>query len=496
MKEGKPPAPNEPPLIIVVRQNGALIVKSADRRGADFGLVPGMGLANARARIPALRVEQEDEHADMRLLNDLASMAEMFTPLVALDAKDGLLLDITGCAHLFGGEKQLREKIMARFGRLGLSVRATIAGTPHAAHALARFGSADVVPSGVDDPARALPITALEMTTEIIVGLSRAGLKTLGDLAERPTQTLTARFGMELVAHLERILGREDIRITPLRAPPDCMAERHFPEPLSLMESLFAVFESLARNIAGLLEQRGAGGRAFEASFFRVDGAVRRVTIETVKPTRDPKSLTRLLRLKLEALADPLDPGFGFDSVRFSVLRSETLTLNQPAMDGVGPEVVEKTDGVSDLVERLVARFGRENVRRFVLHDTHDPVRVAGSVPYLLEMVSAPREEAQPDHHSARPLTLFSPPHSIAVSAEVPDGPPFQFRWRRALHEVVCAEGPERIAPEWWRVGQDVQARDYYRIEDRAGHRFWLYREGFYEDGREHPRWYLHGIFA
>lgn len=496
MKQGKPLPPGEPPLVVVDKQKGALTIEAIDRRGIELGLVPGMGLADARSRVPALRVEPADGHGDARLLRRLASMAEMFTPLVALDARDGLLLDITGCTHLFGGERALREKIIERYGRMGLSVRATVADTPQAAHAVARFGDTDIVPPGSDEPARALPVAALEMPAETIVALSRAGLRTLDDLATRPPQSFAARFGAELVTHLGRILGREDVRITPLRALPDCMAERHFPEPLSLIDNLLEVFERLARNIELLLERRGAGGRAFEASFFRADGVVRRLVIETVKPSRDPGSLMRLLRLKLDSLADPLDPGFGFDSVRLSVLRSEKLAEHQVTLEGKEPGKSEEAGTVTDLVNRLVTRFGRENVRRYVINDTHDPVLAAGSIPYLSLSASGLAPELEQDRLPARPLTLYSTPHPVEAVAEVPDGPPFRFRWRRVLHEIVYAEGPERIAPEWWRTGPDVPVRDYYCVEDSAGHRFWLYREGLFEDGQGHPRWYLHGVFA
>ena len=328
------------------------------------------------------------------------------------------------------------------------------------------------------------------------LALVRAGFTTLGDLADRPSHLLAARFGAGLGAKLRRILGHEDIRITPLRAPPEVMAERHFPEPLGLMESLLAAFERLARDIAEALERRGAGGRVFEASFYRADGAVRRVRIETARGTRETAGLMRLLRLKLDALSDPLDPGFGFDALRLAVTRSEPLSQRQPGLDG-GTGRENEADDIAALVDRLVARFGRENVRRFVARETHDPVRAGDTIPYLAQAASDPWPPPEPGQPPARPLTLFAPPQPVEALAEVPDGPPIRFRWRRVLHEVTRAEGPERIAPEWWREGGHAPAtRDYYRVEDAAGHRFWMFREGFYEGGAARPRWFMHGLFA
>ena len=347
--------------------------------------------------------------------------------------------------------------------------------------------------SALAPPARRGMVMGIYAT---VLALGRAGFQTLGDLADRPSGMLTARFGAGLADALWRVLGREDIRITPLRPAPEIMAEKHFAAPLGLLESLLAVLERLAQDIMAALERRGAGGRAFEVSVFRSDGAVRRIAIETAQGMRDASGLMHLVRLKLEALSDPLDPGFGFDAVRLVVIRSEPMAERQAALDG-GPASQAEAGDVASLVDRLTARFGRETVQRFVTRDTHDPVRAGGSVPFLSRHTTAPFAHPEPGQPPARPLTLFDPPQWIEALAEVPDGPPLRFRWRRVLHEVARAEGPERIAPEWWRCGNAAPAtRDYYRIENAHGHRFWVFREGFYEDQTTRPRWFLHGLFA
>jgi protein ImuB len=489
--------PDDRPFVLVEKDRGALRIAALDPVAARAGLSVGMALTEARGLWPNLDVAEATPEADAALLHRAAEIGDMFTPLVALQDRDGLILDITGCAHLFGGERDLGNRARRKLAGLGLSSCAAMAGTPHAAWAFARYRRATIAAPGEEEAiARALPIKALDQDGGTILALSRAGFRTLGDLADRPSSMLTARFGPELTDTLRRILGREDIRITPLRPAPEIVSETHFPEPLGLMESLLAVLERLARDIVAALEKRGAGGRAFEASFFRSDGAVRRIRIETAQATRDVQSLIRLIRLKLEALADPLDPGFGFDALRLAVLRSEPMTQQQSTLDG-GTSHQAEACAIAALVDRLNARFGRENVQRMVARDTHDPVRAAGSVPSLASLASAPFPALEPDQPPARPLTLFDPPQWIEALAEVPDGPPLRFRWRRVLHEVARAEGPERIAPEWWRFGNNAPAtRDYYRIENAQGHRFWVFREGFYEDSNARPRWFLHGLFA
>lgn len=489
--------PDERPFVLVEKDRGALRIAALDPVAARAGLSIGMALTEARALWPNLELAEASHEADSALLHRAAEICDMFTPLVGLQGRNGLILDITGCAHLFGGEGNLAGRARRRLSGLGLTTCAAMAGTPHAAWAFARYRRNTIAASGEEEAiARALPIAALDQDAGTALALNRAGFRTLADLADRPSAMLTARFGTGLTDALRRVLGREDIRITPLRPAPEIMAEKHFPEPLGLMDSLLAILERLAQDIVAALERRGAGGRAFEASFFRSDGAVRRITIETAQGTREVTSLMRLIRLKLEALADPLDPGFGFDALRLAVLRSEPLKECQSTLEG-GTAREEEAGDVAALVDRLTARFGRENVRRLIARDTHDPVRAGGSVPYLSQHAAAPLPAPEPGAPPARPLTLFDPPQWIEAIAEVPDGPPLRFRWRRVLHEIARAEGPERIAPEWWRFGANAPAtRDYYRIENAQGHRFWVFREGFYEDSNARPRWFLHGLFA
>lgn len=440
-------------------------------------------------------VVEHDPAADAAFLERIADDGDRWTPLVALDAPDGLILDIRGCAHLFGGEAMMRARIAAHLEAHGLTVHAVVAGTPHAARALARAGRNGVVTPGEEERHVApLPVAALGLDASTLTGLSRAGLKTLADLAGRPATPLAARFGEDLLAKLRRTLGREDARIVPRRALPELLAERRFAEPIARAEDIEGALALLVEDAAHLLEARGEGGRLFEASFFRTDGTVRRLKVETARPAREGAALARLFREKLDALADPIDPGFGFDMVRLAVLRAEPLNPAQIYLDGRANEEEE----VGALIDRLIARLGRDRVLRFALRDTHDPARAGALVPAIERPSSG--LAGPPDETLPRPLTLFEPPQPIEALAEVPDGPPLRFRWRRVLHEVVRAEGPERIAPEWWRLmaesaRAEARSRDYFRVENREGRRFWLFRAGLYGRETDLPRWFVHGLF-
>ncbi|MCS0495352.1 DNA polymerase Y family protein [Ancylobacter sp. MQZ15Z-1] len=475
----------------------ALRLAAVDRQARRCGLAPGLTLADARARIPDLAVIEHDPVADAAFLEAIADDCDRWTPLVALDGADGLVLDITGCAHLFGGEAMMRARLLDHLERRGLGATAVIAGTPEAARALARASRGGVVPPGGEARAVApLPVALLGIDETIASGLSRAGLKTMGDLAERPGTPLAARFGVELLVRLRRTLGHEDVRIVPRRPLPACIAERRFAEPIGRAEDIEGALAGLVGDLALMLEARGEGGRAFEASFFRADGAVRRLKVETARPSRDAPALMRLYRERIAALADPIDPGFGFDLVRLAVLRAEPLTPAQVSLDGRA--VAEEE--VAELTDRLAVRLGRERVLRFSMRDTHDPERVSVQVPAGEPVPPM----ARPEFLLPRPLTLFDPPQPVEALAEVPDGPPLRFRWRRVVHEVTRAEGPERIAPEWWRVPGGAPGaphareltRDYFRVENREGRRFWLFRAGLYDREPAAPRWFLHGLFA
>jgi protein ImuB len=462
---------------------------ACDAGALAVGITPGLALADARARVPELAVFDHDPVADEKLLGWLADGCERYTPGVMPDPPQGLLLDISGCTHLFrGDETRLAADLRGRLTRHGFTSRLALGATPDSARAKSRHAV-----KRIED----LPVEALDCDAKVHTALRRAGLKTIGQLAARPRTPLAARFGKACVVKLARLLEEEDPRLIPRRALPLIHVARNFAEPVARTTDVLATIEVLAGEAAEHLRERGQGGRRFEVSLFRSDGHIARLGVDTGGPTRDASLLMRLIRERIDALADPLDPGFGYDLIRLAVPLAEVLVNVQ-----AGLETKVDTDAeAAALVDRLSVRLGVERVRQFHVHDSHIPEcaaleRVAQSGP-----ANGNWPKAEAGEPAMRPFRLFEAPQPIEVMASIPDGPPRQFRWRRQLHQIVAYEGPERIAPEWWRrkggheCGKGGLTRDYYRVEDSEGRRFWLFRYGMYEE-TPNPPWYLHGLFA
>jgi protein ImuB len=489
------PSGDKNPLVLAAKVDNALRLSAVDAQAAKLGLAPGMALADARAMIPALDVIAADEAADRKLLERIADWCERFSPLVALDPPHGLFFDVTGTTHLFGGERAMLESVRRAIAEQGFSVRLALAGTASAARAIAAYADGTIVEPGRDAQSVApLRVAALMVDPAIVYGLHRAGLKTIGAVAARARHELASRFGGAFVTALDRTLGREDEPISPRHPLPDCMAERRFAEPIVTDDVVADTIFALAESIGGLLEKRGEGARRLEAAFFRADGQMRRIAIVMARPTRDPAIAARLFHEKLDALANPLDPGFGFDLIRLSAVTTEPLDPQATSFDSRENEKKE----IDFLIDRLSARFGATRVLRFQPEDTHIPEAASVALPAQSATPSKlPWTPLRtPAEAPRRPLRLFEKPEPIQVTAEVPDGPPLRFRWRRVLHAVALAEGPERIAMEWWRTQSSMPTRDYFRIEDDQGRRFWLYRDGLYERETSSPRWFMHGVFA
>ncbi len=486
--------------MVVDKIANALRLTAVDAGAARLGLKPGMALADARTRIPNLLTVNADHNADLKLLEAIADACERYTPLVATDAPNGVLLDVTGVAHLFGGEPGILDKIHATITRQGFCIRAALAGTADAARALACFGASQsgtgtiVFPGNEAEAISHLPVEALGADEAIIRALRRAGLKSIGQVAGRRRGELRSRFGSEFVFTLDCLLGRTERPIAPRAFVPDAIAERGFADPVTSETSIAETIHLLAGNLNSRLESTGEGARRFEACFFRADGQMRRIAVETGEAIRDPDVVERLFREKLGVLADPLDPGFGFDLIRLSA------TFLQPVngeTDGLGAR--DHAREVRRLADQLAARLGPQRVLIYRPQDTHIPEAETITIPArsgCSDMRTAWPEKTKEEDGPHRPLRLFARPEPIEAIAEIPDGPPLRFRWRRALHHVVMADGPERISPEWWRGCGDAPSRDYFRVQDSQGRRFWIYRAGIYGRENANAQWYMHGSFA
>jgi protein ImuB len=495
---------HDTPIVVVVKQNNALRISALDDAAAHLGLEIGLPLANARAICPQLKVFDADEAADARMLNAIADWCDRFTPLVAIDAPHGLFLDITGCVHLFGGEAAMMRRVCGVLTMQGFAVSAAIAGTSVCARTISRHIHGCIVGDGEEaDAVKPLPVFALGANDAINTGLRRAGLKTIGDVVCRARHEITARFGADFTTLLEQALGQGDAPISPRKPLPDYIVEKRFAEPVVTDAVISATLSRLAQMLVVAMAQQGKGARRLEANFFRTDGVVRVIVVDTGQPVTKGEVIDRLFRERLDALNDPLDPGFGFDLVRLSASRTEIVVQQQRDLDSK----VHDNDELAALIDRIAARIGGQRVVVHLPQDTHIPECAAMAAQAQHHLATAyqaawpARVENEPP---LRPLRLFERPESIKVPfATVPDGPPHHFTWRRVTHAVVRVEGPERIAMEWWKHNGQTLTRDYFRVEDEAGLRFWIYRDGLYgselttEEGKPAvSNWFVHGLFA
>jgi protein ImuB len=551
--------PPDTPFALVGKQRGALRLTAVSPAAHALGMMPGLALADARARVPELAAFDADPEADAALLERLAEGCLRYTPRVEVDGHQGLLLDISGCAHLFGkpsplqgggwgggavglaqgsrsptplrlgiedtksrylspeGERELTADLIQRLARAGYSATHATSPSADAAMALATYGLSE------GEVAR-LPVSALRCDPAVHQALRRAGLNHISDLASRPRTILAARFGEGVTRLLARLLGEIDTPIIPRRSRPPIRCEARFAEPVGHLDSIRAVLAELAADAVVQLSEQGLGARKVEARLFRCDGQARCIGVETAAPTRDPALIMRLFAERIEALNDPLDPGFGYDQIELAIVAAEPLAADQRDFEGSAAKAREE---LAALLARLATRLGPDRVTRWQAVDSHVPERVACEVEAInssperggglrearwrglqvstaaLGLTPPPSVAAQlppprsgEELISTRPLLLLDPPEAVDAIAEVPDGPPYRFRWRGSQHRVARHEGPERIAMPWWQgKGSDRLTRDYYRVEDVEGRRFWLFRHGLYSEKAD-PGWYLHGLFA
>jgi len=517
----------EPTVLTAETAHGPRI-EAANDAGLAAGARPGMRLADARALCPGLKAAPSDPTGDRAFLESLALWAQRWGPWSALDAPDGLLVDVSAVAHLFGGEARLLADADAAFARRGLTARLAIAPTAGAAWALAHFGPERAVlppragegdhpqggggdshpqaavigatphhraahgppPRAGEDMLGDLPVAALRLDDDVLTVLRRLGLKRLGQLDGIGRDALHRRFRSRSPAanplvRLDQLLGRAPEPLVPVTAMPDPLVQRRLMEPIRHRALLDRVLADLAADMARELEGKAQGVRRLELALWRVDGEVLIRRLEFAAATRDPAHIARLFAGKL----DDVDAGFGLELLRLRAPWTEALALAQ------GDFEARPAPGtsLSECIDRLTVRLGEKAVRRPVAHASHIPERAQRWQPPL---APEPASQGQLAFHQ-RPLKLLDRAEPIAVLYATPDGFPQRFRWRGQVHEVARVEGPERIAPEWWREKSTVRLRDYYRIEDGEGRRYWIYRHGLAGDGRGGaPEWFLQGLCA
>ena len=482
----------ETPFATVANLRGLRRLAAVGPAAEAAGLRVGQALADARAICRELVLAESDPDADAAALARLAVWCERYTPLAAPDPPEGVWLDITGCAHLHaGGEAGLVADLAERLQQANIDARIAVAGSTGAAWALAHAPGNDskfVLPPGEEPLALPkLPTGSLRLDAGTLAGLRRVGLRTIGEIARLPRADVSIRFGAGLLTRLDQAFGRAEEAIAWPRAAAPFLESINFADPIGTPEDLARALALLAARLCVRLEAAMLGGQNFVAQCVRVDGQASRIAVTTAQPSRDAAHLVELLTEKLETV----DPGFGIETMSMA---AESLAALSPAQAGFK----EATSGshLAAVVDTLANRLGEARVWRPAPVASHVPERAATRAPPLARAPSWETDPAQP-----RPIRLLRRPEPIEVTASLPDDPPVQFRWRRALHRVRAAAGPERIAAEWWRCGKPEDGsemdlvRDYYRVEDSEGARFWVFRAGLHGGGRT-PRWFLHGLFG
>ncbi|WP_267213543.1 Y-family DNA polymerase [Chelatococcus asaccharovorans] len=488
-KSGDASPPPEAPLVLVGRTGRRRTVTALDANAQALGVAIGMAVAKAQALVPGLIVIDADPAADLAGLDKLALWAlQRISPVVAADPPDGLVIDTTGADHLHGGETMMLDAIVRKFAASGVEARAAIADTWGAAHAAARFLRRQtlVIPTGQGTVMlRPLPPAALRLDGQTVAGLRTLGFETIGDLMDQPRAPLALRFGPEIGRRLDQALGLVAEPVDPIRPPELVEVRRIFGEPIGAADTIARYTGKLVDALCLELEQRGLGARRLDLLFHRVDNSMQFIRVGMAQPVRDAKRLTRLLRDKI----DTIDPGFGIEIMVLVAIETEPLRDRQTISSLVEPADLD----VSNLVDVLANRVGSNRLYRFIPVQSDVPERSVARVPALSPETGATWEGDWP-----RPPRLLARPEPVETMALLPDHPPIWFTWRGIRRRVRRADGPERIRGEWWkRDAEMTTVRDYFRVEDDAGERYWLFRsgDGEHEDSGS-QKWFLHGIFA
>ena len=521
-RKGSGAPAEEIPFATVADSAGRRLLAAVNSAATAAGLAPGMPLADALSFFPGLATAASELAEDAAALRRLAEWCGRYSPWTAPDGVDGVRIEITGSAHLWGGERALAADLIARLDHRHVSGRIAIADTLGAAWAIARFAEMGkdpvILPPGDCRAALApLPVEALRLDPVTAQGLRRVGLKRIGDLYAMPRDALARRFGETIARRLDQALDNLPEPLSPLGEVPTRRVRLSFAEPITEPTDLMLATERLTADLVQRLVREGTGARRVDLGFHRVDGRVERIRLGTARPSRDQHHLAALFKERL----DTVDPGLGVEDMILAAFAVEPLPAEQIGL--LGHPAGSEASGIAPLLDRLGNKLGLAAVSRLEPRESHIPERASVRVPIGGALTSSvapakagaqgqlasapgsldPRLRGDDGIRSPRPVRLFEPPEPVEAFWLLPDDPPFRFAWRRRRYRVTRADGPERIADEWWqpaasgadpREGGDA-IRDYYRVEDEEGRRFWLFRAGLHGNDRP-PRWFVHGVFS
>jgi protein ImuB len=479
MNAGVPPV--DVAMVTAAPEGNRSVIASVDETASRLKLRVGMTIAHAQSLVPDLAVAESNPAQDEAALARLGLWCTRYSPLVTPSPPDGLFIDVAGSAHLFKGEAALLKDMLSRVSAAKLCARAAIADTPGCAWAVCRYGSEDIVaPGRMADVLGSLPVAALRLADKTIESLRDVGIERIAQLASKPRASLQTRFGSEVLLRLDQALGTAMEVLVPLTAPEVPRTSMKFMEPVADPEDLARIVAMLCEKLMRDLEVRGVGSRRLDLVFTRVDNVTQAVRIGTSRPNRDVPHLTKLLNERLVLV----DPGFGIESASLVASWVEAMSERQTIgahIEGAGEEVE-----LANLIDTLRIRLGPDRVFKLAPVESDIPERSTKRIAAISD-----KDLCWPCD-LPRPARLLAPPELVQAAAEIPDAPPLFFVWRKHRHKIVKADGPERILGEWWVSDKDAgMQRDYYRVEDDAGERFWLFRDAPADQGGQ---WWLHGL--
>lgn len=479
----KEPDLADQPIATWTMQGNRRLLAGVDAPGT--GLYVGQPLADAQAMEPRLVLRDADPEGDAAFLERLALWTLRFTPIAAVDSPDGLVLDVTGCTALFGGESAMLEQVADSLVRGGITARMAMAGITDVAGALARAGRDKLIvpPGGEAAVAAGLPLAALRLPVESQSGLHRLGLHRVSDLLKQPRGPLVRRFGRTLMDTLDALTGERPCSLTPIRPQPDFIENVNLLEPITTRPAIDTAVDALLERLCRQLDAAARGARTLTLRAFRVDRDVQEISVGTGLPTRTPHHLQRLFAHELERL----EPDLGFERMTLEARVTNAMEAGQKTMVTTGTDTTDRDEALGQLIDRLSQRLP---VWRLAPAESHWPERSCVRVGPFDDTAGRPPPSPLP-----APVRLLKRPIPLMVLAEIPEGPPLRLRLDGTVHDIARADGPERIEPEWWHDAERRTGRDYYRVQLASGARLWVARIAAMRPDRP-PRWFLHGYFA
>lgn len=470
------------PFVLSAPDHGRMVVKAVSVIAHTKGIYPGMVVADCKAIYPTLQVTDDIPGQADKLLNALAEWCLRYTPVAAIDVPDGLVLDVTGCPHLWGGEQAYLKDIAAKLTACGYSVRLAIADTIGTAWAMSRYGQEAIIKSGQQlEALLPLPPSALRIDTTITDRLNKLGLYKIQDFIKMPRSALRRRFGESILMRLDQALGQEMEILEPIKPIEPYQERLPCLEPIRTATGIEIALRQLLEKLCTRLSKEEVGLRTCVFRCYRIDGNIQQVIIGTSRASINIEHLFKLFEIRIATL----EPNLGFELFIVEALKVEDISTSQDVLWNISGS--HNQAAVAELIDKLACRVGMDVIHRYLPSEHYWP---EWSVTTATSLQEKPTTNWRTD--LPRPIQLLSAPEPIEVTVPIPDYPPMLFTYKGKLHNVKKADGPERIEQEWW-LAQGLY-RDYYNVEDEEGARYWIFRLGHYDKGE--PKWYMHGFFA